>query len=127
MKKAIEEAKTHLIAWEAAYSSHYFIQISEDGKEWTSIAESSTPAGLSPYSPVEVFRFDELITTSHIPLLSVENDIQYPVSIYEIGLYNESMDYELTKLKTFTRGMTNKFTSWCHSQLVSESIDLYIM
>ena len=77
------EFNTIKFMWEGAYSSKYYIQISENGESWTNVIEVSA----SSYENYQTITLSESVTSRYVRFYGTSRGTQYGHSFWEMGIY----------------------------------------
>jgi len=74
-----------VIKWEAAYATHYQIQVSNDGKNFTTVSKTSNFNGNSNLKSVNTF---DSVNARYVRVYCTGKATKYGYSIYEFEVYN---------------------------------------
>lgn len=77
---SVQTINTVKLTWDAAYAEKYEIQVSEDGKEWTTVATESGRVG-------EITSTFPAVAARYVRMQGIKRGSAYGYSIYEFEIY----------------------------------------
>lgn len=106
--------QTHIdvieLAWEAACSNNYSVEVSNDNKTWKSVKQNLK----SDSSLKDQITFDELIEARYVRIHSYSSATKYGISIYELSIYgqyvstNIALNKEVESSSVYNEGIVTK-------------------